>query len=319
MRMETTRLRVAVVGAGGVGGYFGGRMAQAGHEVVFLARGAHLQALREQGLRVESILGDFHIFPAQATDDPREVGPVDLVLVATKAWQLPQAAEAMPPLVGPETLVLPLLNGVEAPDILARVLGPEPVLGGLCHISAYKAGPGHIRHVGIQPRITFGERKGGRTPRVERLHRILNACPGMEAVLSEDIRADMWAKLTFIAAFGGVGAVTRAPAGVIRRLPETRRLLEQAVREIVAVAQALGIALSEATVQQTMAFVDRLEPHVMASMQRDILEGRPSELEAQVGVVVRLGRQAGVATPVHEFLYAALLPQELRARGEETW
>ncbi len=319
MEGEKQRLRVAVFGAGGVGGYFGARMAQGGHDVVFIARGAHLKAIQEGGLRVESILGDVQLFPAQATHDPREVGPVDLVLVATKAWQLPEAAEAMPPLVGPETLVLPLLNGVEAPDILARVLGPEPVLGGLCHISAYKAGPGHIRHVGIQPRITFGELKGGRTPRVERLHRILNACPGMEAVLSEDIRADMWAKLTFIAAFGGVGAVTRAPAGVIRRLPETRRLLEQAVREIVAVAQALGIALSEATVQQTMAFVDRLEPHVMASMQRDILEGRPSELEAQVGVVVRLGRQAGVATPVHEFLYAALLPQELRARGEETW
>lgn len=319
MNAEQPRFRVAVVGPGGVGGYFGARIAQAGHEVVFIARGEHLKAIREQGLRVESPLGDVHIFPAQATDDSSEVGPVDLVLVATKAWQLPEAAQAMPPLVGPHTLVLPLLNGVEAPDILARVLGPEPVLGGLCHISAHKAGPGHIQHVSIQPRITFGELDGHITPRVQRLHQVLSGCPGMEVVLSEDIRAAMWAKLTFIAAFGGVGAVTRAPAGVIRRLPETRQLLEQAVQEIVAVAQGLGITLPEDTADQTMAFIDRLDPHVMASMQRDIIEGRPSELDAQVGAVVRFGRKAGVGTPVHEFLYASLLPQERRARGEETW
>lgn len=316
---DFTPLRVAVFGTGGVGGYFGARLAEAGHAVTFIARGAHLQAIRERGLRVESIRGDVHIFPAQATDDPAEVGPVDLVLVATKAWQLPEAAAAMRPLVGPETVVLPLLNGVEAPEVLAAALGPEPVLGGLCKVSAYKAAPGLIRHVGIEPEVVFGELDGRRTPRIARLEQAFAACRGVKATVPPDIRAAMWAKLTFIAAFSAVGAVTRAPAGVIRRLPETRRLLEAAMREIVAVAQGIGVALSDEAVDQALAFTDRMEPQVTASMQRDIMEGRPSELEAQVGVVVRFGRQAGVPTPVNAFLYAALLPQERRARGLEAW
>ncbi len=319
MQRHDTPLRVAVFGTGGVGGYFGARLAEAGHPVTFIARGEHLRAIQEHGLRVESPRGDVHIFPAQATADPAEVGPVDLVLVATKAWQLPAAAQAMRPLVGPETAVLPLLNGVEAPEILAAALGPEPVLGGLCKISAYKAAPGLIRHVGVAPEVVFGELDGRRTPRVERLAQAFAACRGVKVTVPPDVRVAMWAKLTFIAAFSAVGAVTRAPAGVIRRLPETRRLLEAAMHEIVAVAQAVGVALPDEAAAQALAFTDALEPQVTASLQRDIMEGRPSELEAQVGVVVRLGRQAGVPTPVMAALYAALLPQERRARGLEAW
>lgn len=314
--MNETVLRIAVFGTGGVGGYFGARLAEAGQRVVFIARGEHLRAIREQGLRVESIRGDVHIFPAEATDDPATVGPVDVVLVATKAWQLPEAAEAMRPLVGSETMVIPLLNGVEAPDILAAALGAEHVLGGMCKISAFRAAPGLIRHVGVEPEVVFGELDGRRTERVERLRRAFAACRGVKVTIPDDVRAAMWGKLTFIAAFSAVGAVTRSPAGVIRSLPETRRLLEQAMREIVAVAQGLGVNLPDAAVDQALAFTDSLEPHVTASMQRDIMEGRPSELEAQTGAVVRLGRQAGVPTPVNEFLYAALLPQELKARGK---
>ncbi len=313
------RLRIAVFGTGGVGGYFGARLAEAGHEVIFIARGAHLQAIRERGLRVESIAGDVHIAPAQATADPAAVGPVDVVLVATKAWQLPEAAQAMRPLVGERTMVVPLLNGVEAPDVLAQALGQGPVLGGLCKISAFKAEPGVIRHVGVTPEVVFGELDGRPSERVERLRRAFAACRGVQVVVPENIRAAMWAKLTFIAAFSAVGAVTRAPAGVIRRLPETRRLLIQAMREIVSVAQALGVPLPDEAADQALAFTDGLEPHVTASMQRDILAGRSSELEAQTGAVVRLGRRAGVPTPVNEFLYAALLPQERRARGLESW
>ncbi len=312
-------LRVAVLGTGGVGGYFGARLAQAGHEVIFIARGDHLKAIRKHGLKVESILGDVLIRPARATDDTREVGPVDVVLVATKAWQLPQVIRAIPPMVGKETVVVPLLNGVEAPDILARALGPEPVLGGLCKISAFKAAPGLIRHVGVEPEVIFGELDGCFTPRVKRLEEAFALAKGVKVTVPRDIRAAMWAKMTFIAAFSAVGAVTRAPAGVIRRLPQTRRLLEEAMKEIVAVAQALGVDLPPETVHQAMAFTDQMEPHVTASMQRDIMEGRPSELEAQTGAVVKLGRKAGVPTPVNDFLYAALLPQELRARGGETW
>jgi len=317
--MKIDPLRFAVFGTGGVGGYFGGRLAEAGHAVTFIARGTHLRAIRQHGLRVESIQGDFHVVAAQATDRPQEIGEVDVVLVATKAWQLPAAAQAMRPLVGSATCVVPLLNGVEAPDILAAALGEAPVIGGMCKVSAYKAAPGLIRHVGVEPEVVFGELDGRRSARVERLRAAFAACRGVRVTVPENIRAAMWGKLTFIAPFSAVGAVTRAPAGVIRSLPETRHLLETAMRETVAVAQALDIPLPDAAADQAMAFADRLEPHVTASLQRDIMAGRPSELDAQIGAVVRFSQRAGIPTPTSAFLYAALLPQERRARGLETW
>jgi 2-dehydropantoate 2-reductase len=302
-----------------VGGYFGGRLAQAGEEVTFIARGAHLQAIREQGLRVDSLKGDFIVHPARATEDPAGVGEVEAVLVGVKAWQMPEAARSISPLVGRETVVVPLANGVEAPAQLGAVLGAEHILGGLCQISALIAGPGHIRHVGIEPYVAFGELDGepgqGPSERVERL-RAAFVRAEVAVEVPADIQAAMWNKFLFIAAFSGVGAVTRAPLGVIRSLPETRALLLGAMVEILAVARARGVALPADSVEKRMAFVDGLLPGVLASMQRDIMEGRPSELEAQSGAVVRMGRESGVATPVHAFIYACLQPQELRARGK---
>jgi len=218
-------MRIAVFGTGGVGGYFGGRLAQAGEEVTFIARGAHLQAICEQGLRVESPKGHFTVHPARATSDPDEVGPVDYVLVGVKAWQVPEAARAIAPMVGEGTAVIPLQNGVEAPGQLSAVLGAEHVLGGLCQISALVAGPGLIRHVGIEPYIAFGELEGqGPSTRAERLRAAFERA-GVNAEIPKDIQAALWNKYLFIAAFSGVGAVTRAPIGVIRSLPETRALL----------------------------------------------------------------------------------------------
>jgi 2-dehydropantoate 2-reductase len=304
-----------------VGGYFGGRLAQAGEEVTFIARGAHLQAIRERGLRVDSLKGDFIVHPARATEDPAEVGEVEAVLVGVKAWQMPEAARSITPLVGRETVVVPLGNGVEAPAQLGAVLGREHILGGLCQISALIAGPGHIRHVGIEPYVAFGELDGGPGPgqgpseRVERL-RAAFVRAGVAVEVPADIQAAMWNKFLFIAAFSGVGAVTRAPIGVIRSLPETRALLQGAMEEILAVARARGVALPADSVEKRMAFVDGLQPGVLASMQRDIMEGRPSELEAQSGAVVRMGRENGAPTPVHAFIYACLQPQELRAGGK---
>lgn len=308
-------MRIAVFGTGGVGGYFGGRLAQAGEEVIFIARGEHLRAIRERGLRVDSIKGDFVIRPAQATDNPAEVGPVDAILVGVKAWDVPQAAQLMRPMVGPETFVVPLENGVEAPDQLAEVLGREHVLGGLCKIISAIVAPGHIRHAGIDPYIAFGELDGRTSERAERLRQAFARATGVTAEVSDNIQAAMWEKFVFIAAISGVGAVTRAPAGVIRSLPETRQMLEQAMREILAVARARGVALSEEVIPQTMAFIDALPANGTASMQRDIIAGRPSELDYQNGTVARLGRELGVPTPVNAFIYASLLPQELRARG----
>lgn len=309
-------MRIAVFGAGAVGGYFGGRLAQAGEDVVLIARGEHLRAMQRSGLRVDSIKGNFAVDPVQATDDPAEVGAVDAILVGVKAWQVPEAARAMRPMVGPQTFVVPLENGVEAPSQLAEVLGEEHVLGGLCRIISSVVEPAHIRHAGIEPYVAFGELDGRHSERAERLRRAFENADGVTAEIPPDIRVAMWEKFLFIAALSGVGAVTRAPVGVLRSLPETRRMLEQAMHEIVAVARARDIALPEETVSQTMAFIDSLPPEGTASMQRDVMAGRPSELEGQNGAVVRLGQEAGIETPVHAFVYQSLLPQELQARGQ---
>ena len=299
-----------------MGGYFGGRLAQAGESVVFLARGAHKEALSKNGLRVESVAGDFLVRPTEATDDPASVGPVDVVLLAVKAWQVRDAARALRPLLGPETFVVPLQNGVEAADQVAEVVGARHVVGGLCKIVSYLAAPGVVRHAGVPPQIEIGERDGSRSERVLRLAQAFSQAQGVSVAVPDDIEAAVWEKFLFIAPFSGVGAVTRVPAGVLRREPETRRMLEQAMSEIEALARARGIGLRADVVSRTLGFVDGLPEDATASMQRDILEGRPSELEYQNGAVVRLGRAAGVPVPVHECLYASLLPLEGRARGQ---
>lgn len=309
--------QIAVFGAGAVGGYFGGRLAQAGEDVTFIARGQHLQAIRQQGLRVQSVAGDFTIEPAQATDDPVAVGAVDVVLVGLKAWQVPAAAEAMAPLVGEETLVVPLQNGVEAPDQLGAVLGREHVTGGLCRIIGRIAAPGVLEHVGAAPYVAFGRLDGAQDERLQRLRAAFSAAPGVTAEIPEDIEAAMWRKFLLIATFSGVGAVTRVPIGVIRSRPETRELLEQALREIYELAHARGIALAPEAMTAAMDFMDGLPAEATASMQRDILEGRRSELESQNGAVVRLAAEVGIDTPLHRFIYHSLLPQELQARDEQ--
>jgi 2-dehydropantoate 2-reductase len=312
-------MRIAIYGAGAVGGYFGGRLAQSDQDVVFLARGDHLRAIREHGLEVASIAGDFTVRPAQATDRPDDIGPVDAVLVSVKAWQVPDAAHAMRPLIGPDTFVVPLQNGVEAPEQLAEVLGAGHVLGGLCRIIAQVTGPGRIRHSGAEPYIAFGELEGavrGVGGRAERLREVFARAEGVSVEISPDIRAAMWLKFLFIASMGGIGAVTRAPIGVVRGRPETRRMLAQAFEEVAAVAAALGVALPARAVEETMAFTDTLPHDGTASMQRDIMAGRPSELETQNGAVVHLGQRSGVPVPLHTFIYHSLLPLESRARGE---
>ena len=307
-------MRVAIVATGGVGGYFGGRLAQAGHEVHFIARGAHLEAIRRDGLRVDSVNGDFVVRPARATNDPKEIGNVDAVIVAVKTWQLDDAAQSARPLVGPNTAVLPLLNGVEASDRLGDALGADHVLGGLCRLSTEIAGPGHIRHTAVDPTIVLGERDNQRTPRVEALMGAL-AGAGVNVSVADDIDRAIWEKFMFIATWSGIGAVTRVGVGEWRAVPGLRALAEAALREVVSVGRALRVRLGDDRVATTMAAYDGVPPQTMASMQKDVLAGRPSELEAQNGAVVRLGRAAGVPTPTHAFFYHSLLPQEAAARA----
>lgn len=305
-------MRVAVFGVGGVGGYFGGRLAQAGEDVFFIARGAHLQAMREGGLRVESLQGDFDVSPVQATADPGEVGVVDVVLVGVKAWQVEDAAQALTPLVGPYTCVVPLQNGLEAATQLGVVLGAEHVIGGTCRIYSMISAPGCIRHMGLEPTIIIGELDGQQSQRAEHLRLTLEHA-GIAAKVSPTIQAELWEKFLLLR-WGVVGAVTRAPAGVMRGLAEVRQMVLQASQEVIEVGRAYDVELPNDITAQSLAILDSLPPAATTSMQRDIMEGCPSELDAQVGALVRLGQRVDVSTPLHMFLYYSLLPQELGAR-----
>jgi 2-dehydropantoate 2-reductase len=308
-------MRFAIFGVGAIGGYFGGRLAQIGEDVVFIARGDTLRALRSTGLRLTSISGNFLLSPVNAVENPAQIGPVDVVLLGVKTWQVPEAADALRPLVGPNTMVLPLQNGVEAAAQLAEVLGGKHVCCGLAKIFCYLAEPGHVRHSGIDPYIALGGCDNRPTERIRELRGILQQA-GIRAEIPSDIAAALWEKFLFVASWGGIGAVSRAPIGVLRAMPGTRRMLEQAMREILNVARARNIDLQEDIVASSMGFIDSLPPAGTTSMQRDIAEGRPSEIDAWNGAAVRFGDEAGVDVTLNKFIYDSLRPLELKARGE---
>lgn len=306
-------MRIAVVGAGGVGGYFGGRLAEAGFDTTFIVRGATLAALREHGLRVESVLGDFHLERVQATDDPSTTGPVDAILMTVKAWQIPEAARSLGPLLGPRTVVVPFENGIDAPEVLIPLVGREHVAGGLSALVSFIVTPGHIRHAASEPIVMFGELDNSRSERLERL-RDAFASAGVNVQIPPDIHHSMWTKFLFIAVMSGIGALTRVPIGVWRADPEIRELVTAGLNEVVALAAAKGIDLGSDAVEKTWQRYDALAPASTSSLQRDVMDGKPSELDAQLGAIVRLGQEDGVATPVASMLYHCLLPQERLAR-----
>ena len=308
-------MRIVIFGTGGVGGRFGAQLASAGEDVAFIARGEHLQAIQTQGLRLATPEGDIVIHPAEASDDPAQIGVVDLVILGVKSWQVRDAAEVMKPMIGQETFVLPLQNGIEAATQLSEVLGTEHIIGGLCGTFSWIDSPGCIRSIGKVPFVRFAELNNVPSTRTEELRKVFERA-GIDAAIPSNIQAALWRKFLFVSSFGGVGSVTRAPIGVIRTVPETRRMLERCMHEINAVARAHQISLSDDVVERTMESVDSLPPSVIASLQRDIAAGRPSELEAWNGGVVRSGYEVGVATPLNEFIYYSLLPLELRARQQ---
>lgn len=307
-------MKIAVVGAGGVGGYFGGRLAQAGLDTTFIARSATVAALRERGLRVESTHGDFALERVQATDDPSTVGAVDAILLAVKTWQIPEVARSLGPMLGPETMVVPLENGIDAPEVLIPIVGREHVVGGLCAIVSFIVAPGHIRHAAGEPLVMFGELDNRVTPRIERLRAAFERA-GLKAQVPPDIQHSMWTKFLFIAVMSGIGALARVPIGVWRADPELRALVTTALHEVVALARARGIDLGDDAVAQTWQRYDALAPASTSSLQRDVMDGKPSELDAQLGAIVRLAKESNVAAPVASMLYHCLLPQERAARG----
>ena len=308
-------MRIAVVGAGGVGGYFGGRLAQSGVDVVFIARGKTLEALRRDGLRVDSIAGDFHLENVNATDDPSSAGKVDAVLLAVKAWQIPDALKNLEPLLDRNTAIIPLENGMTAPEEIADTLGRQHALGGLCGIVSYIVAPGHIRHSAVEPFVTFGELDNNPSHRVERITEVFRRA-NIKTDVPPDIHRSMWTKFLFIAPCSAIGATSRVPIGVWRAMPETRSLAERLLREVIAVATARGVTLAPDAIERTMERYDGMAADATPSLQRDLVDGKPSELDAQLGAVVHMARDSGVEVPCFEALYAALLPQERRSRGE---
>jgi 2-dehydropantoate 2-reductase len=307
-------MKFAIFGTGGVGGYFGGKLAQAGEDVTFIARGRHLDAIRESGLRVDSIGGDFVVHPAKATDSPQSIGVVDVIILAIKAWQLDDAINQLKSLLGESTVIVPLLNGIEHMETLFNAFDVEHVLGGLCRISVFIGDAGNIKHVGIDPFIAFGEWNGKKSERLSKLYDIFKNIPGITVQAQDNIELAMWEKYLFICSVSGVGAVTRQPVGGFRSIKESRDMLRHALEEVVLVANARGVGLTENSVQSVMDRIDQIQPEVIASMQKDIMEGRPSELESQTGALVSMARVADVSVPTHEFIYASLLPMEKKAR-----
>lgn len=300
-------MRIAVLGSGGVGGYYGALLAQSGQDVTFLARGKHLQAIQERGLCIESVHGGFEIQPAQATDDPAQVGIVDLVLVTVKNYDLQAAAERAVPLFGPQTVALPLLNGLDAADRLSAMVGTEHVLAGLTHISSSIAEPGLIRQVSQVRRITFGEQSGSVTPRAERIREVLSSSE-IEAILTPNIQTALWEKFIFIASISGVCCLARQPMGPVLSTPESRQLYVDALREVEAVGRARGVALPSDIVERTLALSEGFPPETKPSLLVDLMAGQRLELGAMSGTVVRYGQAANVATPIHNVINAALRP-----------
>ena len=307
-------MRIVILGTGGVGGYFGGRLAHAGEDVTFIARGEHLRAIKANGLKVDSESGNFVVFPAKATDDVSEVEEADLVIVGVKAWQVPEAARTMKPFAGSSITVLPLQNGVEAVQQLVDELGPDKVIGGLCRIVSFVVGPGHIKHAGFTPSIVIGEIDNRRTDRLTLIEQTFKRA-GLEVTVAPDIQAALWAKFLFIASFSGVAAIANAPAGVVRSDPKWRVQMLKAMEEIYALARARGIKLPSNSIESVIAVVNALPDDATSSMQRDIAAGKPSELESQNGAVVRLARESGIEVPAHTLIYETLRPLEQKARA----
>ena len=307
-------MRIAIMGTGGVGGYYGGLLAQAGHEVTFIARGAHLAAIRDQGLQVKSVFGDFRVSPAQATDNPAQVAPVDVVVFTTKTYHTDAAAQLIKPMVGRDTVVISFQNGVDAAERIGQIVGMEHLLGGATWLSAAIEEPGVIGQYSQFRRIVLGELDGRVTPRVRALLEVFQST-GATVEMVPNIEQILWTKFVFISAISALGSLTRVTMGEYRGVREARMVLTEAIKEIVAVAQARGVSLAPDVLTSTLKFIDESAAGIKPSMQRDIEAGRMSELESMIGIVVRLGEKLGMATPVMGLTYAVLKPGEIKARA----
>ena len=309
------KMKMAIIGSGGVGGYFGGKLANAGLDVTFLARGEHLKAIRANGLIVKSILGDFKVDTVKATDNIQEIGYVDLIILGVKAWQIKEITSDLQSIVNENTTILPLQNGILAAEELKEQINEKNIVGGLCRIISKIESPGVINHFGVTPSIIIGEFNHVKTERILKIKELFDLA-GIKANISEDIDAELWKKFISIC-ISGLLAISGTTYGEMRELKETRQLMVELLNEIYQLSQKIGIQIEPDFVDKTISFTDSLPYDSTSSLTRDVWEGKPSEIEYQNGTVVRLGKKYGVDTPVNRFIYNCILPMELKARKKK--
>ena len=299
-------MKIAMMGSGGVGGFFGGRLAKAGYDVAFVARGSHLKAMRDSGLKIENqSQGDIHVPKVKAFERPEEIGPVDLVILSVKLWDTEAAAQAIKPMVGPHTGVLSLQNGVIKDDILRRVFPEKNVMGGVGYVATYISKPGVIHQTGTMQRIVLGEYDGTASPRAKFLHEALLDA-GVAAELSSDVRRAIWEKYSFLVGLSGSTTTTRRPLGAVRENPRSRAFLQKLITETVAVGRAKGVALPADYAEQRMAFADTLPYDMTSSMHHDLERGNRLEVEWLSGGVVKMGQEVGIPTPANTAVWDIL-------------
>jgi len=306
-------MNIVIYGTGGVGGYFGARLAQEGNTVTFIARGKQLKTIQENGLQLKSIKGNYLVKPANATSNISELENIDLILVCVKTWQVADVVEKIKPVLNEKTMVISLLNGVENQDVLCAKINKKHVLGGLCKVVSFIEDYGIINHVAYEPTIVFGELNNKKTTRAMELEQTFKAA-GIKTKLANDIQKEIWTKYLYITTVSALGALTRATHGEMLASPYIKNMMLQTAEEIYVIAKAKGVNLPENSIEKQFEIIESLPYDTTASLQRDIMSGKHSELEAQNGAIVRMGKELGIPTPVNDFIYHCLLPQEKRAR-----
>lgn len=311
-------MNIVIYGTGGVGGYFGTRLSQAGNNVTFIARGKHLEAIKQKGLQLKSSKGDYLVYPDKATAFISEITDIDLILVCVKTWQVAGVAQKIKSVLNKNTSVISLLNGVENEDTLCSIIDKKHVLGGLCKIVSKVEDYGIINHLSYEPTIVFGELNNIKTKRALQLEKLFLKA-GITTKLAANIQKDIWSKFLYISTVSAIGALTRATVGEMLVSSQIRKMMVQTAEEIVTIAKAKGIKLSDAIIDKQFQILETQPFSTTASLQRDIMEGKPSELEAQNGTIIKFGKELGIPTPINSFIYDCLLPQENRARGAKSY
>ncbi|MFD2033592.1 ketopantoate reductase family protein [Belliella marina] len=306
-------MKIAIIGTGGIGGYFGAKLARAGYDVTFIARGKHLKSIQNSGLLVKSFLGDFKVDNIKATDKITQIDKPDLIVIGVKAWQIKEIRDDIKLILKSDTVILPLQNGVLASEELSESIDKKHILGGLCKIISKIDSPGVIHHIGVIPTIVFGELDKSKTARIDEIHKIFENA-GIESKISDDIEADLWRKFTAICV-SGLLAVSNTTYGELREIKETRQLMIELLNEIFLLSQKIGVNIETDLVDKTLSFIDSFPYDSTSSLTRDVWDKKPSEIEYQNGTVVRLGEKYGIDTPVNKFVYNCILPSELKNRG----